>query len=294
MKCRVCGSRAAIKLREHNLSLCEEHFLAWMRRRVASTIGKYRMFGRGSKVLVAVSGGKDSLALWDLLSGLGYSTLGLHVDLGIGEYSALSRRKTEAFAASRGLELLVIDVRALHGESVPERARRGSRSVCSLCGLTKRYYMNRVAYEKGMDVVATGHNLDDLTSALLSNLFRWDLEHLAKGLPYLPPSGERVKARAKPLALCTERQNAAYCLLSGIDYVEEECPYSEGATFLELKGVMRMAEEISPGTKLRFYTGYVQNAHLFGRPFDEEKELCDLCGMPTYVGRCAFCRTWRG
>ena len=58
-------------------------------------------------MLVAVSGGKDSLALWDVLIDEGYQTTGLYLDLGIFDYSVESKAKCEAFAAARGVPLLI-------------------------------------------------------------------------------------------------------------------------------------------------------------------------------------------
>jgi tRNA(Ile)-lysidine synthase TilS/MesJ len=83
MKCRKCGEPAAINMRQHRLALCEAHFLEWLPQRVQRTIEKYRMFTPDERILVAVSGGKDSLGLWDILLRLGYRADGLYINLGI-------------------------------------------------------------------------------------------------------------------------------------------------------------------------------------------------------------------
>ena len=89
MKCRKCGATAVINMRQHKLALCEEHFLEWILKQTQRAIEKYRMFGPDDRILVAVSGGKDSLSLWDVLLRLGYQAEGLHIHLGIdgGGYS---------------------------------------------------------------------------------------------------------------------------------------------------------------------------------------------------------------
>src|SRR5215470_4279618 len=103
MKCRKCGKGAVIELRRHNAAFCEPDFVEFFRNQVREAIRKHRMFSTDEPVLVAVSGGKDSLALWDVLIEEGYRTTGLYLDLGIFEYSVESRAKCEAFAAARGV-----------------------------------------------------------------------------------------------------------------------------------------------------------------------------------------------
>jgi len=83
MKCKTCGGKAAVNLKQHRLALCKEHFLEWMPEQTARFIKKYWMFGHDEKILVAVSGGKDSLSLWDILVRLGYQADGLYLGLGI-------------------------------------------------------------------------------------------------------------------------------------------------------------------------------------------------------------------
>src|SRR3989304_2054531 len=85
MRCRKCGEPAVINMRHHKLSLCGEHYGEWFVAQTDRAIGKYDMFSREDRVLVAVSGGKDSLALWDVLLQLGYRTDGLYLGLGMGE-----------------------------------------------------------------------------------------------------------------------------------------------------------------------------------------------------------------
>src|SRR5256886_6134261 len=110
MKCRKCGDAAVIELRRHNAAFCAPDFLEFFRNQVREAIRKHRMFTKDEQVLVAVSGGKDSLALWDVLIDEGYQTTGLYLDLGIFDYSVESKARCEAFAARRGVPLLVTRV----------------------------------------------------------------------------------------------------------------------------------------------------------------------------------------
>src|SRR6266508_1603991 len=103
MKCRKCGEPAVLELRRHNAAFCAPDFLEFFRNQVREAIRKHRMFTKDKLVLVAVSDGKDSLALWDVLIDEGYRTTELYLDLGIFDYSGESKAKCDAFAASHGV-----------------------------------------------------------------------------------------------------------------------------------------------------------------------------------------------
>ena len=124
-----------------------------------------------------------------MLLELGYDAAGLYLGLGIGGYSSRSGEVTKAFAAERGAELIVVDLERDYGYDIPTAGRKGSRSTCAVCGLSKRYVFNRAALEGGFDVVATGHNLDDEAATLLGNTLRWQTEYIARQSPALPGEG---------------------------------------------------------------------------------------------------------
>jgi uncharacterized protein (TIGR00269 family) len=301
VKCRKCGEKAVINMRQHKLGLCAEHFLAWLPEQVQRFIEKYRMFTPQEKVLVAVSGGKDSLSLWDILLRQGYQADGLYIGLGIDEgagYSDESRRLTEQFARERGLTLHVVDVAEKFGATIPELSvisNRGHGKPCSVCGLNKRYIMNRVALEGGYAALATGHNLDDEAAVLMVNTFNWLGGYLARQAPVLP-AGPGLVRKVKPLCRIYEREMAAYAILRGIEYIYAECPHAEGSTTIYYKDVLNRMEEDRPGAKLQFYVSFLQAKEngLFAPQADRaELHPCERCGQPTSApGECSFCRMW--
>ncbi len=307
MKCRKCGETAAINMRQHKLALCNEHFLEWVPEQTLRFIQKYRMFAPDERVLVAVSGGKDSLALWDVLLRLGYAADGLYIGLGIdylngasysGESLEKARNFVDAFWPDAHLE--VVDVGALYGATLPEVARisnRGRGKPCSVCGLVKRHVMTRVARVGGYATLVTGHNLDDEAAVLMSNVLHWHTGYLARQAPTLPSSRRGLAKKAKPFCRFYERETAAYALMRGIDYVYEECPHSVGSKTIYYKTLLNQLEIESPGAKLQFYLSFLRakaKAGLFAQ--DEEGvalNVCERCGQPTSApDSCAFCRLW--
>ncbi len=278
-----------VYLPQHRLSLCKEHYIDWYLKRVESTIREFRMFDRGDKALVAVSGGKDSLSLWDALYRLGYNADGFYIDLGIDEYSQKSKIACEKFAQEKGLSLHILELKK-EIASIPEiREVERNRPACSSCGLLKRYYMNKFAKERGYKVIATGHNLDDESATLLSNVLSWNIDYLARQFPVLSEGDGFVK-KVKPLVKFTEKENALYAFLSGIEYIEEECPFSEGASSIEYKKILAQMEERSPGTKLRFYMDFLRRLHPILQSQEVKLRPCRICGEPTTAEVCSVCR----
>ena len=290
MRCGRCPRAAVIELRRNNATYCADCFQHVFRGQVVKAIVEHDMLEAADRILVAVSGGKDSLALWDVLLDLGYDATGLYLGLGIGEYSARSADVAGAFAANRGAELLIVDLERDYGFDVPTAGRKGPRSTCAVCGLSKRYVFNRAALEGGFDVVATGHNLDDEAATLLGNTLRWQTEAIARQAPRLPAKDGMVK-KVKPLYRLSELETAAFAFLRGIDYVVEECPLVAGNTQLRYKEAMNAIESGSPGTKGQFLFGYLDRAApLFRAENGAELVRCERCGQPTTGRFCAFCR----
>ncbi|HEX7096368.1 MAG TPA: TIGR00269 family protein [Acidimicrobiales bacterium] len=291
MKCTVCRGPAVIDIRRHNANFCREHFLRLCRDQVAKAIKDWQMLEPDDRVLVAVSGGKDSLALWDLLLELGYHADGLYIGLGIGEYSDRSGDYARTFAASRDAKLLQIDLRDEYGYDIPTGAKAARRTPCSACGLTKRHLFDKAAIDGGYDAVATGHNLDDEAAVLFGNMLHWQIEYLARQAPVLP-ARDGFPKKIKPLVRLGEREMAAYCVLRGIDYIVEECPMSAGNRHLRYKDALNEIEAASPGAKFDFFHGFLARAAHRFQADDHEAELgtCSRCGAPASSDVCAFCR----
>jgi uncharacterized protein (TIGR00269 family) len=297
VKCKRCRKvEAAVDLPSHNSAFCPDCFFLFFRRQVTEGIRKLSLLSPEDRVLVCVSGGKDSLVLWDVLMELGYQTEGLHIDLGIEGYSSRSREKVLAFAGARGKEPIAVDLRA-EGIPIPVAAKRARKEECSVCGTVKRYFFNRVAARRGFTVVATGHNLDDEAARLLGNLLHWDRDHLSRQHPLLPEGPEGLVRKVKPLWRVSELETAAYGFLKGIDYVTEECPLSFDATSLVYKEALSLIEEKMPGTRRRFYQGFLHqnqevpvNQGALGGEGGNAPGNCIACGAPTYAETCSYCR----
>jgi uncharacterized protein (TIGR00269 family) len=304
MKCSKCGGTAAINMRQHRLRLCAVHLLEWFVAMTRRTLEKYEMFAPDDGVLVAVSGGKDSLALWDVLLRLGYPAEGIYIGLGIDEglgYSHKSLEMCQRFVAMHHPQavLHVVDAGQEYGQTIPVLARtrhRGRGKPCAVCGLVKRHIMNSAARDGGFVAVATGPNLDDEVAVLMQNTLRWQTGYLGRQAPVLPER-DGLARKVKPLVRFYERETAAYALVRGIDYILDECPFAKGSTTNYYKELLNQVELNSPGTKQQFYLEFLQARDTgrvtFGEAASPELHPCRRCGQPTTAGDlCAFCRLW--
>ena len=286
MKCKRCKDLAVVALPSHHAGFCRACFLGFFSRQVEKAIAKQKLFTLEDRILVAVSGGKDSLALMLELAEQGYNVTGLHVDLSIPNSSEAARSVVESFCARHGLNLQVKTL-ADEGLAIPLVKERLSRPICSACGKIK------AALDGDFTVLATGHNLDDEIARLFSNVLRWDLSYLSDQGPHLPACNGFAR-KVKPLFRLSEFETANYAFLKGIDYHTAPCPYSAGASFTFHKTLWEDLELEMPGRKLEFYLGFLER----GRPVFAAREAeigetvapCELCAYPTSGGVCGVCR----
>lgn len=288
-------------MRQHKLALCKQHFLEWVCDQTERNINKYKLFTKEDSVLVAVSGGKDSLALWDVLNKLGYKTTGLYINLGItGEdnYSNKSQLLTEKFALKNELTLHIVNIKSEYGKNIPEFSetnKRGKTKPCSVCGLVKRHIMNEIASKLDYAVLVTGHNLDDEAAVLFNNVISWQVDFLRRQAPFIPAK-KGLLPKAKPFCRFYERETAAYVILANIEYIEEECPFSIGSTTIQNKQLLNELEHERAGSKLAFYLKFLKAKNELFPDLKENKYVdklvvCQTCGQPTpKPGDCTFCR----
>jgi len=302
--CRKCGREVWVKIPWGNTWFCREHFIEYFERKVWRTFTKY-VPKTHKRVLLAVSGGKDSLALlYSLAPKLireNYSVSVLHVDLGITGYSEYARRVVEIAASEVGVELIVYSLAERDGftiDSVASVAKAGdiNKPVCSLCGVVKRYVYNSVAVKQCFDLVVTGHNLDDVFAFAVSDLATGNVRDLIKLKPYLPSDSYFV-ARAKPLFFNYELENALYTIARSIEAVKHPCPYrpvKEKSLVTTAKSLLRDLEKHHPSIGLLFVKNLVNRI----LPVIQSRAItaiegissCSVCGMPSQTNPCSFCR----
>jgi uncharacterized protein (TIGR00269 family) len=296
-KCRYCSRPAIFVSRQARAALCEEHFRAFIEKRVEATLQRVGMLRKGIKVLAAVSGGKDSSTMAAILAKLarkyGFSLYMLHINLGFGAYSEKSEHASKQLCKRLGVHCIILKIKDILGEPVHVVARRARRSTCSLCGLVKRYILNAAAVELGADYVALGHNADDIIAYSIKTLLLQELGGLAKFGPATRSLGDIAVGRVRPLYEVSEKEALVYALAANLPFIHEECPHRPAEPLEEaFKHAVNLAEEAHPGVKVMAIRNIEKNAKMV------EDEMvggagygkCRWCGLLAAGDECSFCR----
>ncbi len=292
MKCKICGGPAIVQLPHYNMNLCKDHFIHFIQKRVKQAIDRYKMFTYNDKILVAISGGKDSVSLWYILAKLGYKADGVFIKLGYDHQVKPALDIAQQLASLIGRKLIIEDAtRYFYGKSVFEAAKILRRHTCSLCGKVKRYLMNKAAIENGYDVLATGHNLDDEASLLLGNLLHWQTGYILRSYPVLESTHPKLARKVKPHCLNYEKDIKTYVDLLNLPYLKQTCPFSLGAKLPLYKSLWEQIEKHQPSAKITFYKGFLREKNKIFKIQENQPKLkpCKICGYPTINETCSFC-----
>lgn len=295
VKCRLCGSKAVIKLQYARMALCRNHFIEYLENRVRKTIVRYKMIKEHERVLVAVSGGKDSVSMLNILSKLhkevGFELVALHIDLGIDDYSELSRKIVEELSITLEIPTIIVSVRELLKAGIPELARKLRRPTCSVCGVVKRYITNAVAVEIKANAIALGHNLDDLTAYVLKEFFNQNLGYISKLGPKTSNLNNLAIGRIRPLYEISEKESLVYALVLGLPFVKAECPYVRDDSMERLlKTQINELDYRFPGTKVGLMRKLAKNIETSYPPVRYNITSCRECNLISSDELCTYCK----
>ena len=281
MKCEKCKEKAITT----NPNYCEVHFKEYIEQKVKHTIEKYELIKNTDKVVVAASGGKDSMVLLYLLHKFGYNVEALAIDEGIENYRDHTLEFLANFCKKNELTLKIVSYQEAIGKRLDEIIPKG-RPACAVCGTFRRDLLNKHATE--YDKIATGHNMDDETQAILMNLFRAQTKLFARQ----GPKTRKIKGftqKIKPLYFVKEKEVMIYSFLLGLNTAFNECPYAQDSFRAQLRDILNEYESKNPGTKKNILNKYLE---LVKETNFEKQDIgkCKECQSPTSEEICKACR----
>lgn len=293
--CRKCRSaNAEVYIPYARLSLCPKCFLDFYVRRVKRTIEDFSMFTEDLTVGVAISGGKDSAALLHALHHA-YPNLrlvALHVNLGIPKYSAHCQGKVEELAKMLDVELHVFNLyKELKIRISDFEKTIFKKKICSACGTIKRHIFEELARKTKVDVLATGHNLDDVAGIMFNNFLYGHWDQLIRLKPVLPPLMEGFAVKVKPLIRISENENLLYCLYADVSFREIGCPYSKGTSAKKRTKDFNNLSKNNPYFRHQVLNRFLELIPMLENILPKTVLVkCQVCGFPSSGSICAFCK----
>ncbi len=234
--CDKCGNpNIIIKKKQSGQKLCKDCFIKSIQNKVLKDIRKYILLEKGDKVLLGLSGGKDSVMLLDILNSLQkrniIDLMAVTIDEGICGY-----REEGVEIAARNAEKLVLNIEIVSfteylGITLDDiisknNSKEGRRNACTYCGVFRRWIFNRVAREEGATKIATGHNLDDETQSIVMNYLEGNIQNLTRIGLKSESRSERFTVKIKPLREIPEKEIALYVVARELDVHFAGCPYA--------------------------------------------------------------------
>ena len=301
--CTLCGRNEAVFGRSYSgENLCARCFCKTIEDRVRKTISRYEMLGPKDRIMVAVSGGKDSVTLLHILAKIekAFPDVVLcagTVDEGIGEYRDEALRIAEGNCRKLGVEHVVTSFKELFGYELDEIValirRRGENGLtpCSYCGVLRRKALNIMAREAGVDKLVIAHSLDDETQTMLLNVVHGDPMRIARSKPVLDVIHPKLVQRVKPLCMVPEKEVVLYAYLKGIEFQCISCPYAQTALRNDVRDMLNRMEHKHAGTLFTVFRS-MEKIRPALEAFAEEVKLqdCRLCGEPTVGDLCRPCQ----
>jgi len=283
--------------------LCAKCFCGSIEDKVRATLAKYGMLQHDDRIMVAVSGGKDSVTLLHILAEIERdfpkaSLRAVTVDEGIRGYRDEALKFAVKNCRKLRVEHVVTSFKDLFGvrldelvKLIEEKARaRSGLTPCAYCGVLRRRALNVAAREAGVDKLATAHNLDDETQTILLNMIHGDALRIARVKPSLTESHPKLVQRVKPLCEVPEKEIAFYAYLRRIEFQGVPCPYASAALRNDIRVMLNRMEERHAGIKFSLFKSAERIRPALERMAEEARlRECKFCGEPTVGDVCKLC-----
>lgn len=271
-------------------------FLERFEQNVKDQINEQKLFKKNDRIVVACSGGKDSTVILYLLHKFGYRVEALIIDLLMGEWSEKNLENIKKFCSQNKIKLHVVSIRDEMGYSICYIRSVVKPKVklqsCGICGVIKKFVLNKKARELRADKIVTGHNMDDEAQTVLMNLFCGNLElGINMGPKSLGMKTKKFVQRVKPLYFVPERDIERYSRLMGFPVLYEKCPCSTGTLRRLVKNWLNRFEKKTPRAKENILKNFFQLQPILREFYKGENKMryCSECKEPTRSDICKTC-----
>ena len=298
MNCDRCQNQATYSRKYSGESLCSECFSNSILQKIARTISKRKMIKNNELVCVGVSGGKDSLVLLDSLNNMSkthnFRIIAVTIDEGIPGYRDEALKIVENFCSKLKIEYKVFSYKKLFDLTLEESLHLRNdekQSSCSICGTFRRRALDHAAKEINADVIATGHNLDDMVQTFLINILSGNTNKIG----WMDPDISAKKTRKiKPLSEIYESDIVFYAFTNNFPFQSEPCPHMDEGIRTEIREWLNSLESNHSGIKNNMYKSILKISKIINESNHIEKQVCTLCGNECTGMICSVCNMMRG
>ncbi|AFS79981.1 PP-loop domain-containing protein [Candidatus Nitrosopumilus koreensis AR1] len=293
MKCDGCENLAVYTRKYSGQKLCSECFSNSIVRKTAKTISKHKMIQNNELVAVAVSGGKDSLALLKIIHEMSsthnFRIKAITIDEGIPGYRNEALEIVEKFCGKLGVEHKVYSYKDLFEITLDEALdlrENEKTSSCSICGTLRRRAIDHAAKDIGADVIATGHNLDDTLQTFVINMLSGDTNKIGW---MDPDTSSNSLRKIKPFCEIYESEIVFYAFTNNIPFQSEPCPHMNEGIRTEIREFLNSLEKQHSGIKNNLYQSVLRVSNIVKETNYKEKMICKKCGNDCTGNVCSVC-----
>lgn len=299
--CKNCEKKPVITFATNNEKLCRSCFFKYFERKVLKTIRVHKLIDKKDGILVACSGGKDSTVALYLMNKYAkrrkQKLEAITIDLGIKKYSEENLKNIISFCKEQKIKLHKISFRENFGYSVcyikSILASKGLKlKSCTICGVLRRYLINKIARKLKATKLITGHNLDDEAQSILMNQFKGNLSFSAKLGPMSGITSDvKFVQRIKPLYFCTEEETKLYSKLMKFPVVYRRCPCVVDSYRNAVRNMLNDFEKKYPGIKYTIVKNFLEILSMLKKKYKNvEIKKCKSCGEPASKEICKTCQ----
>lgn len=285
--CNKCDGKAVFYRKYSGEILCKQCFSNSIIQKTARAISKYKMIKRCDNVAVAVSGGKDSLALLYILNKISekfeFNIEAITIDEGIKGYREESLQIACNFCKQLHIKHHVYSYKKIFKLTLDDALdlRTAKISSCSICGILRRRAMDIAAKEIGYNIIATGHNLDDLIQTFMINMISGDTKKIST---MYPGSTNKIK----PFSEIYESEIVFFAYINKIPFQSEPCSHMYEGIRTQIREFVNMLEQKHSGVKNNLLSSILKLTNT-KNSYHNEKKSCMRCGNICTNNICSVC-----
>lgn len=298
--CDRCGNpNVIIKRKQSGQMLCRDCFIESTQNKVLKDIRRYNLIEKGDKVLLGLSGGKDSVMLLDILNSLRRRNIidlvAVTIDEGIVGYREEGIEIAARTAEKLGVEHRIVTFKEYFGKTLDEiiknNIKDSRRNACTYCGVFRRWILNRIARDEGATKIATGHNLDDEAQSIVMNYLEGNILNLTRIGAKSEAKSERFTVKIKPLREIPEKEIGLYVVARELEVHFAGCPYADESFRAEIGTFLKQLSNKHPTIMYSTLRGFDKMKPVLKREFSKKssENVCERCGEPSAAKLCKAC-----